>query len=123
MEARRTAAARRLETRAIRFEDVPSVLRLIRRAVEHGCRDHYDSRQRAAVYASYASNLFVEAMGPFETVAAEHEGRIVAIAQLDPSSGRLRALFVDANFSRAAWVALLADVAQARLRAFTGRCP
>lgn len=83
--------------RRLRFEDVPAVLGLVRRAVEHGCRDHYDPVQRHAVYLSYAGNLFVEALGPFDTVVAEHEGRIVGVAQVDPTAERLRALFVDAG--------------------------
>ena len=83
--------------RAIRFEDVPDVLRLVRRAVEHGCRQHYDSPQRDAVYASYARNLFVEAPGPFETIVVERQGHIIAFAQLDAPDDRLRALFVDAG--------------------------
>ncbi|MES1204466.1 MAG: hypothetical protein ABUS79_00890, partial [Pseudomonadota bacterium] len=53
-----------LRTRAVRFEEVPEVLRLIQRAVEAGCRDHYDARQRRAVTASYAAALFVEIGGP-----------------------------------------------------------
>ena len=51
-----------LEIRAIRFEDVPEVLRLIHRAVERGCRHHYDPAQRGAVTVSYAQNLFVESL-------------------------------------------------------------
>jgi GNAT superfamily N-acetyltransferase len=85
-----------MTTRAARFEDMPESLRLIRRAIEHGCRDHYDRRQRDAVYASYACTLFVDVVSPFETIAAEHEARLVGIAALDPASDRLRALFVDA---------------------------
>ena len=97
--------------RAIRFEDVPEVLRLVRRAVEHGCRGHYDARQREAVCASYARSLFVEALGPFETIAAESRGRVVAIAQLDPADDRLRALFVDGGHQqRGIGCALLAEI-------------
>jgi putative acetyltransferase len=89
-----------LRMRAICFEDVPDVLRLIRRSVEHGCRKHYDSRQRDSVYASYATTLFVDTWGPFETVAAEQQGNLIAVAQLDPANERLRALFVDAGAQR-----------------------
>lgn len=85
------------DLRAVRFEDVPEILRLVERAVAVGCRAHYDAAQRAAVHASYAAVLFVEALGPFETIAAELAGRLVGFAQLDPSNGRLRALFVDAD--------------------------
>lgn len=86
--------------RAVRFEDVPEVLRLVRRAVEHGCHRHYNREQRHAVYASYASTLFVESLGRFETIVYERAttrgGILLGAAQLDPSDGRLRALFVDA---------------------------
>jgi GNAT superfamily N-acetyltransferase len=98
-----TSIARRspsLELRKTSFEDVPEILRLIGRAVAFGCREHYDPAQRAAVHASYARALFVESLGPFETVAAALDGRLVAFAQLDPSSARLRALFVDADVQR-----------------------
>jgi GNAT superfamily N-acetyltransferase len=97
--------------RAIDFEDVAEVLRLVRRAVDHGCRDHYDSTQRNAVYASYARNLFVEALGSFDTVVLEQHGRLIAVAQLDPADSRLRALFVDAGYQhQGVGRALLADV-------------
>ncbi len=83
--------------RRARFEDVPGILRLIERAIEHGCRNHYSALQRRSVYLAYASSLFIEALGPFETHVAESRGRLVGAAQLDPPSGLLRALFVDAN--------------------------
>jgi GNAT superfamily N-acetyltransferase len=83
--------------RAARFEEVAEILRLVRRAVDHGCRDHYTPAQRDAVYLAYAVNLFEETLGPFETVVAEHQGRIVGMAQLDPFDQRLRALFVDGD--------------------------
>ena len=81
-----------------RFEDVSGILRLIERAIEHGCRDDYDQRQRRSVYLGYASSLFIEALGPFETLVAEISGRLVGATQLDPRTGLLRALFVDAGF-------------------------
>jgi len=100
-----------LEPRAVRFEDVAEILRVVGRAIALGCRDHYDAGQRAAVFASYASVLFVEALGPYEAVVAELEGRIVAYAQLDAATSRLRALFVDAEYQgRGVGRALLADV-------------
>jgi putative acetyltransferase len=109
-----TALVRRvpaLEVRAARFEDVAELLRLVGRAVAFGCRDHYNLAQRAAVYASYAEALFVDVLGPFETIAAELAGRIVGFAQLDPASGRLRALFVDADVQgRGVGRVLLAEV-------------
>jgi GNAT superfamily N-acetyltransferase len=79
------------------FEDIPDVLRLIERAIEHGCRYHYPPDQRRAVFLGYAQSLFLEVMLPFETAIAEVRGRMVAVSQLDPHDGRLRALFVDAG--------------------------
>lgn len=80
--------------RGSRFEDVPGILRLIDRALEHGCRDHYDERQRRAVYLGYASSLFIDALGPFETLVCEIGDRLVGATQIDPGEGLLRALFV-----------------------------
>ena len=85
-----------MSVRVARFEDVPPILRLIEGAIEHGCRDTYDLDQRRAVYLVYASNLFVDAVGPFETLAVEIGGQLAAVAQLDLDAGALRALFVDA---------------------------
>ena len=111
-------ATRALTLRRMRFEDVSDVLRLVRRAVDHGCRAHYDSAQRAAVYASYASHLFVEALGPCDTRIAEDGDRIVGLAQVDPREDRLRALFVDAaDQGRGVGGALVAEMeARARRR-------
>jgi GNAT superfamily N-acetyltransferase len=95
-----TALARRTPPpalRAVRFEDVPAILRLVRRAIEVGCREHYDREQQAAVFAGYATTIFVEALGPFESVVAEVEGRVAGYAQFDAPSCRLRALFVDGD--------------------------
>ena len=103
--------------RAVRFEDVPQVLRLIRGAVDRGCHAHYGPRQRDAVYASYAATLFVDTHAPYETIAAERDGRLVAVAKLDPADARLRALFVDARLhGRGVGSALLAHV-EGRARA------
>jgi putative acetyltransferase len=100
-----------LVLRSSRFEDVGDILRLVGRAVAFGCRGHYDAAQRAAVYAAYASTLFVDALGPFENAVAELDGRLVAFGQLDPRDGRLRALFVDADRQRrGVGAALLAEV-------------
>lgn len=97
--------------RAVRFEEVPDVLRLVGRSVAFGCRAHYTAEQRAAVFATYARVLFVEALGPFESVVAELDGKVVGFAQLDPSNGRLRALFVDATCQRrGVGRALLAEI-------------
>jgi GNAT superfamily N-acetyltransferase len=105
-----------LEMRALRFEDVPAALELIRRAVAQGCRDHYDPAQRAAVFASYAQNLFVESLGPFETVAAVAGGRPIGFAQLDPADARLRALFVDGDFQQRGVGTALVDEIERRAR-------
>jgi len=83
-------------TRSVHFEDIPEALRLIGRAIERGCKEHYDARQRKAVHEGYVSTMFVEVMGPYETVAVEQQSRLVAFGQLDLREGRLRALFVDA---------------------------
>ncbi len=87
-----------MSIRLARFEDISGILRLIERALEHGCRDVYDERQRRTVYLAYASSLFIETLAPFETLVAEIGGRPVGAAQLDPRKGLLRALFADAGF-------------------------
>jgi len=85
-----------IHVRKARFEDVAEVLRLIARAIERGCRRHYSARERRAVYASYARCAFLDVMAPYETLVVESEsGALTAFAQLDPSTGGLRALFVD----------------------------
>jgi GNAT superfamily N-acetyltransferase len=78
------------------FEDVPASLRLIERAVEQGCAQHYRPAQRRAVFLSYAQCLFVDVLGPAETFVAEINGVISGVAQLQPGPGRLSALFIDA---------------------------
>jgi GNAT superfamily N-acetyltransferase len=106
-----------LSVRAVRFEEVPEILRLIEGAIERGCRNHYDRAQRRAVFLVYASNLFVDAVGSFQTVAAEIGGQLAAVAQLDVGAGALRALFVDAAAQgQGVGRALLAAV-EARARA------
>ena len=72
------------------------MLRLIEGAIEHGCRGHYDRAQRRAVYLGYAANLFVDAVGAFETLVAEIDGQLAGVAQVDVASDTLRALFMDA---------------------------
>jgi GNAT superfamily N-acetyltransferase len=97
--------------RTLRFEDVPEILRLVGRAITLGCRAHYDASQRAAVYGAYASTLFIESLGSFESVVAELDGRPAGFAQLDPKDGRLRALFVDAeDQGRGLGLALLTEI-------------
>src|SRR5262249_3222854 len=109
--------APKLSVRAARFEDVSAILRLIEGAIAHGCQEHYDHAQQRAVYLVYASNMCVDAVGPFETAVAEIGGHIVAAAQLDVDGGALRALFVDAAIQgQGIGRALLAAV-EARARA------
>jgi len=106
-----------LSVRAARFEDMSAILRLIEGAIEHGCRDHYGRAQRQAVYRGYASNLFADAVGPFQTLAAEIGEQLVGAAQLDVATAALRALFVDATIQgQGIGRALLAAV-EARARA------
>ncbi len=97
------------------------MLRLIARAVEHACRYHYDQAQRRVVVESYSRHLFAEAAQRFELVAAESAGRVVGAAQMDPTDGRLRALFVDDAYQgRGLGGALLAEVeARAARRGLT----
>jgi putative acetyltransferase len=106
-----------LRFRRARFEDVPAALRLCERAIEVGCRGHYDPRQRRAVFLGYATSMFVEVLAPFETLVAElghrRDARLVGIAQLDPADGRLRALFVDGQQQgHGHGAALLAEIEQ-----------
>src|SRR3954462_15804422 len=63
-----------LHLRRARFEDVPALLRLIAGAIERGCRQHYDAHQRRAVFLGYAGSLFVDVIGPYDTVVAESGG-------------------------------------------------
>ena len=93
------------------------MLRLIEGAIEHGCRDCYDRRQRQAVYLGYASNLFVDAVGPFQTLVADVGGQLAAVAQLDPAVGALRALFVDAALQGQGLGRALLAAVEARARA------
>lgn len=87
-----------IRVRPARFEDVSGVLGLIERAIERGCRRHYGPRERRAVFASYALSAFMDVIRPYETFVAESEGGVLAaFAQLDPTTGRLRALFVDGD--------------------------
>jgi len=102
-----------LSLRQAGFDDVPPLLRLIERAIAHGCRYHYERTQRRAVFLGYASNLFVDVVRPFDTIVAEIDGRPAAVAQLDAATGTLRALFVDAALQgRGVGRALLAAVEQ-----------
>jgi GNAT superfamily N-acetyltransferase len=107
--------------RFARFEDVSGILRLIEGAVEHGCRNYYDERQRRSVYLGYASSLFVEVLGPFETLVAEIGGRLVGATQVDLRTGVLRALFVNAGFQgQGVGRAMLATI-ESRVRDASGK--
>src|SRR5262249_19215273 len=77
------------------FADVPEILRLIHRALERGSRHDYRPSQRRAIHLSYPMAVFVDLVGTLETIVAESQGALLGVAQLDPSNGRLRALFVD----------------------------
>jgi GNAT superfamily N-acetyltransferase len=90
---------------------------MIEGAIEHGCREHYDVVQRRAVYLGYASNLFLDAVGPFETLVGEMGGRLVGFAQLDVASSGLRALFVDATLQGQGVGRALLAALEARARA------
>ena len=107
------ASAPPLSIRIARFEEVAAILRLIERAVEQGCRGQYDEAQRRAVVVGYASSLFVDALGPYETFVAEIGRQLAGFAQLDLRGGGLRALFVDGSLQgQGLGRALLAAVEQ-----------
>ena len=86
-----------LELRPIRFEEAAPILGLIQRAIERGCREHYSPAQRRAVFLTYAQGLFADVPGPFVSIVAAQLEAPVGFAQLDPSTGRLRALFVEGD--------------------------
>jgi GNAT superfamily N-acetyltransferase len=106
-----------LSIRVARFEDVAAILRLIERALAQGCRDVYDERQRRAVFLGYASSMFIDALGPFETAVAMMGEQLVGAAQIDPRSGLLRALFVDGPLQGQGLGRPLLEHAEARVRA------
>ena len=83
-----------LSARAAHILDVPRLLQLVNRSVAFGCRDHYTAPQRHAVYLTYASHLFVDVSSDMETWLLASERLPVAVAQVDPTRGRLRALFI-----------------------------
>lgn len=93
-ELARAAEASRLHVRRASFEDVPAILRLVRGAIDRGCRQHYQPAERRAVFLSYAQSLFVDVVRPYDSVLAVAGDESIGFAQLDPGSGRLRALFV-----------------------------
>jgi GNAT superfamily N-acetyltransferase len=86
-----------LGVRRASFEEVPSLLALVQGAIERGCAAAYGPAQRRAVLLSYATSLFVDVLGPYETLVAERAGALVGLAQLDAARARLRALFVAAE--------------------------
>jgi putative acetyltransferase len=105
-----------LELRPLRFEEVAVILDLIQRAIERGCREHYGPAQRNAVFLTYARGLFAEALGPLESIVAAGENPPVGFAQLDPATGRLRALFVDDEVQRRGVGSLLLAEIERRAR-------
>jgi GNAT superfamily N-acetyltransferase len=110
-----------LDLRPIRFEEVAAILELIQRAIERGCREHYDPAQRNAVFLSYAHGLFAEAPGPFESIVAVEADAPVGFAQFDPAAGRLRALFVDGHAQHRGVGRLLLAEIERRVRRRSGR--
>ena len=115
-----SAGAPAMTVRRARFEDVAPMLRLIERAVEFGCRQHYGPEQRRAVFLSYAQHWFIEVLETFDTVVGQVDGRLIGVAQLDLADGRLRALFVDAAVQGQGRGAELLGWAERRLRAAGG---
>jgi putative acetyltransferase len=100
-----------LELRPVRFEEVAAILDLIQRAIERGCREHYNPAQRNAVFLTYARVLFAEALGPFESIVAMQEDALVGFGQFDPATDRLRAVFVDGDVQhRGVGSQLLAEI-------------
>ena len=97
------------------------MLALIQRAIEQGCRDHYDPAQRRAVFLTYAQGLFAEAPGPFLSIVAAQRGTPVGFGQLDPSTGRLRALFVEGSRQHAGIGSLLLSELENQVRRRGGR--
>ena len=105
-----------LELRPIQFEEVAAILGLIERAIERGCREHYDPAQRRAVFLTYARGLFAEALGPFESLVAVQEDEPVGFAQFDPATDRLRALFVEDEVQHRGVGSLLLEEIERRAR-------
>ena len=111
----RSAGVKPPLVRRASFEDAPALLRLIERALEKGARSHYRADQRRAIYLSYASVIYVDVVGDrYETLLADRQGQLVGMAQLDPSVGRLRALFVDGPLQRQGIGRLLLAEVEAR---------
>jgi putative acetyltransferase len=110
-----------LELRPIRFEEAASILELIQRAIERGCREHYSPAQRRAVFLTYAQGLFAEVPGPLVSIVAAQRGAPVGFGQLDPSTGRLRALFVEGERQRAGIGSLLLSEIENHVRRSGGR--
>ena len=117
----RLKRASALELRPIRFEEVAAILGLIQRAIERGCREHYNPAQRSAVFLTYAQGLFAEAPGPFVSIVAAESEAPVGFAQLDPSAGRLRALFVEGDRQGAGIGSLLLSEIESQVRQRGGR--
>ena len=110
-----------LGLRPIHFEEVAAILGLIERAIERGCREHYNPAQRRAVFLTYARGLFAEALGPFESIAAVREDVPVGFAQFDPATDRLRALFVEGDVQNRGVGKLLLGEIERRARRHGGK--
>ncbi len=110
-----------LELRPLRFEEVAAILDLIQRALERGCGGSYNPTQRRAVFLTYAQGLFADAPGPFVSIVAAQREAPVGFGQLDPSSGRLRALFVDGDRQSAGIGSLLLSEIEHHVRRRGGR--
>ena len=110
-----------LELRPIELEEVPSIVHLIQRAIERGCRERYDSAQRQAVFLTCSQELFSETPGLFESIVAARNDAPVGFAQFDPTTGRLRALFVEGDVQHLGIGTLLLTEIERRVRLAGGK--
>jgi GNAT superfamily N-acetyltransferase len=110
-----------LELRPIEREEVASIVDLIQRAIERGCREHYDSAQRHAVFLTCAQELFSETPGTFASIVVVRNDAPVGFTQFDPTTGRLRALFVDGDVQHLGIGTLLITAIERRVRLEGGK--
>lgn len=110
-----------LELRPIELEEVASIVDLIQRAIERGCREHYDPAQRHAVFLTCSQELFAETPGLFESIVVARNDAPVGFAQFDPTTGRLRALFVDGDVQHLGIGSLLIAEIERRVRLEGGK--
>ena len=73
------------------------------------------------MFLAYAQGLFAEVPGPFVSIVAAQMGAPVGFGQLDPSTGRLRALFVEGDRQGAGIGSLLLAEIEDHLRGRGGR--